>query len=302
LIPFALIASRLRFFEKAIAWIPTVLAFPAAHLPLTSNRNSILLNGDSRDWTILGTFNGNQMGLMGMSRRYPPSPAVLALLIPWIRVLYLSAKRRVQRWVLKPFLKKSRSSGSRNRNANPNGNGNGGGEERRRERVIVVGEANHLIDANDIDVPPGIEAVQEGLPEDQEQVQDQPRLENENGFEGGDEEDENRPQTIYVSHQSLGRLCLGALSLPFIANFSGNLLGKFATKSKWLAKFLGMNWQDLVSKKLGSKTSLNGNTRVGKRIGTMFHGGGNDTFGFNNGDGIYEESWVGEFSDLDPVW
>ncbi|PWZ01509.1 hypothetical protein BCV70DRAFT_158291 [Testicularia cyperi] len=214
LIPFALIAAKLRFFDSPVSWIPTIFALPMANLPLTSR--SGLLDRYVEASLLTG-------------RAYPPGPTMTLLLMPWMRVFYLALKRKVYRMVLSPFFRRNSRSNDANADGGSNTNRaaeqNSGARRRRRRRVIVVGESNaHLVDA---DPPPGTEGVVNGLPGDDA-----------NGQAGQDLEDP--PQTIYVSPQSLGRLCLGALSLPVIANLMGRLLGSLARHSQYLARFLGM--------------------------------------------------------------
>ncbi len=48
---------------------------------------------------------------------------------------------------------------------------------------------------------------------------------------GDDAEGDGPTQTVYVTHHSFARLCLGALSLPFVANLMGRVLARLARYS-----------------------------------------------------------------------
>ncbi|GAC98681.1 hypothetical protein PHSY_006275 [Pseudozyma hubeiensis SY62] len=209
LIPFALIASRLNIFESAMTWVPTIVAFPITSIPMAT---ATAAHGRLFDRYLESSIFS--------ARSYPPGPALTALLVPWIRVFYLALKRKVYRAVLGPFYG-SRRSGSSRRTT---------GTGRNRRRVVIVGEADsYLVDG---DAALGAQPMPDGIGGPMAQVQQDGN--------GDDEGDDGPMQTVYVSHHSLARLCLGALSLPFVANVMGRILGYFARFSPLLARFLGM--------------------------------------------------------------
>lgn len=211
LIPFALIASRLNIFASAMTWLPTLVAFPITSIPIaTATAAHRRLFDRYLESTILNV------------RAYPPGPALTALLVPWIRVFYLALKRRVYRAVLSPFY------GRRSDGNTPRANS---GTRRNRRRVIIVGDPeNYLVDG---DAALGADPMPDEFGGNVLQMQ----ATQQNEGDGGNDEP---TQTVYVSHHSFGRLCLSALSLPFVANLMGRLLGRLARHSPLLARFLGM--------------------------------------------------------------
>ena len=208
LLPFVLIASRLNVFESAMTWIPTLVAFPITSLPMLS---ATAAHGRLMDTYVKSSiFN---------ARAYPPGPALTALLVPWIRAFYLALKRRVYRAVLSPFYGGRRSTSTRT----TDGRGN-------RRRVIIVGESDsYLVDG---DAALGAEGTGDGTNGGTMELRWDPP-------QNAAENDEGR-QVVYVSHRSFGRLCLGALYLPVIANLMGRLLARLARFSPLLARFLGI--------------------------------------------------------------
>ncbi|KAJ1020032.1 hypothetical protein NDA16_004312 [Ustilago loliicola] len=215
LIPFALIASCLNIFESAMTWVPTLVAFPITSIPIAT---ATAAHGRLFDRYLESSiFN---------ARAYPPGPALTALLVPWIRAFYLALKRKVYRTVLSPFYGSRRSNNASRSN----------GGRRHRRRVIIVGEPEtFLVDGDaaldDQPMPDGtggpmfeVNATIEGRGEAQDATGD----------------DGEPVQTVYVSHRSFGRLYLGALSLPFVANLMGRILARLARYSPLLARFLGM--------------------------------------------------------------
>lgn len=214
LIPFALIAARLNVFESAMTWLPTLVAFPLTSLPLAT---ASAAHGR--------LFNRYLESSITSVRSYPPGPALTALLVPWIRVFYLAIKRKVYRSVLSPFY------GGRTGSSSPRNNSNG---RRNRRRVVIVGEPDsYLVDG---DASLGAEPMPDGTGPAFLQLRA-----NNDGRPNTDTAGVEDPvQTVYVSHHSLGRLCLGALTLPFVANLMGRLLARLARYSPFLARFLGI--------------------------------------------------------------
>ncbi|SJX66110.1 uncharacterized protein SRS1_13570 [Sporisorium reilianum f. sp. reilianum] len=209
LIPFALIAARLNVFENAMTWVPTLVA-----LPLT---NVSMVTASAAHGRLLERYFESSIT---SARAYPPGPALTALLALWVRIFYLALKRKVYRAVLHPFYGSRRTYNSTTHTT---------GTGRNRRRVIVVGEAHsYLVDGN---AALGAEPMPDG-------VGGPVAVQREGN--GGDTADDGATQTVYVTHQSLARLCLGALGLPFIANLMGRLLGHCARFSPLLARFLGM--------------------------------------------------------------
>ncbi|TKY86076.1 hypothetical protein EX895_004901 [Sporisorium graminicola] len=210
LIPFALIASRLNIFENAMTWVPTLVA-----LPLT---NMSMVTASAAHGRLLERYFESSIT---NARAYPPGPALTALLAPWVRIFYLALKRKVYRAVLHPFYGSRRSANSTTRTT---------GAGRNRRRVIIVGEPHsYLVDG---DAALGAEPMPDGVGGP---------VATQRGGNGDGGADDGATQTVYVTHHSFARLCLGALSLPFIANLMGRLLGHFARFSPLLARFLGMN-------------------------------------------------------------
>lgn len=287
LIPFALILSRLRFLDRAMMWLPTIVAFPITHVPFATA---------SLNWTQpyapTWTWRNARQAHMIPARIYPPGPALTILLVPWVRVAYLTFKRKVTRRVLSRFMRKTRQ------------NNQGEGQQQRprgadfRRRVIIVGSENHLVDAAGLgdvgvdaqgqprEVPPGADAVDDDTPFDVEDEE-----------QGGD--GNAMQQTIYVTPQSLGRLCLGALSTPLIANVMGRLLAKMAGWSYWLRRLLGMRLKpavDSIALSLKSSSKYNSKTPLGQ----LFSSGSALR---SSEDFIEEERFMyGQYDDLDPVW
>lgn len=211
LIPFALIASRLNIFESAMTWVPTLVAFPISSIPIATATGA---HGRLFDHYLESSlFN---------ARAYPPGPALTALLVPWIRVFYLALKRRIYRAVLSPFHPSRRNDSSTQ------------AQRARRRRVIVLGEPDsHILGDDEVADPNAILDDENGPMWQVQATVNQPA-----GTDNAS--DDGVTQTVYVSHYSLGRLCLGALSLPFVANLMGRLLARLARYSPLLAHFLGM--------------------------------------------------------------
>ncbi|KAN0065361.1 hypothetical protein ACQY0O_001197 [Thecaphora frezii] len=213
LIPFALVASKLGIAELATTWIPTVLAYSLNPFPALTTH-----------W-LIGGFTDRSADT---KRRYPPGPALLALLLPWIRHAYLALRRRTFRAVLAPYLRR-RHGGNRPATGNATG--------RRRYRVVIG-------DAADAEVPRAM-TLQDALHNDDDEGDDRDDAANNNnnddGNNGVDEVDVGgATRTIVITTRSLGRMCLDALSLPLIANGMGKLLATLARRSRWLARMLGM--------------------------------------------------------------
>lgn len=188
------------------------------------------------------------------------------LLVPWVRVAYMALKRRIYRAVLHPLLGKPPDTRE--------------SRDHRRRRVIVVGEDNHLVDA---DPPPGADAVEEGPGEG----------------EGGEAQ-----QTIYVTHQSLGRLILGALSLPVIANGAGAALGYAARWSTTLSRILGIGTSAaglpvLAHYPLKSPLAslFSGDWLSPGTGGTASRGSGSSFASW-----LHDSSLPTSYDDLDPIW
>lgn len=296
LIPFALIASRLNIFESAMTWVPTLVAFPITSIPMMT---ATAAHGRLFDRYL-------ESGIYGASA-YPPGPALTALLVPWIRVFYLALKRKVYRAVLSPFYGSSRSETWR-RTA---------GTGRNRRRVIIVGESDsYLVDG---DAALGTQPMPDGVGGPMAQVQE---VVNDHGAA-----DDGPSQTVYVSHHSLARLCLGALSLPFVASLMGRILARLARCSQLLARILGIkNVQPAASSILQSfyttkasatlkPTSSESTSATPSPIASLFRGhlplldsqatkGKSDTTGDTNRsmERLTLLSYSSRYDDLDPVW
>nr|CDI56467.1 uncharacterized conserved protein [Melanopsichium pennsylvanicum 4] len=269
LIPFALIASRLNVFESAMTWVPTLVAFPLVSIPMA---------GASAAHERL--FNSYLESSLVTARAYPPGPALTALLIPWIRVFYLALKRKVYRAVLHPFYGTRRNDESQIT-----------GRGRNRRRVVIVGEPDsYLVDGGTAD---------ELDPDDFGAT-----VQFERNVDGGQEP----TQTVYVTHHSLARLCLGALTLPFMANLMGKVLARMARFSPFLAKFLGMtNVSPASSSVLSSFYTTKATPTARESSETTPSPTASLLLVKRGKDEAWKQrlSWFGYsngFDDLDPVW
>ena len=282
LIPFALILSRLRFLDRAMMWLPTIVAFPITHVPFATATLSW-----THPYAPTWTWRHSQYQARP-ARMYPPGPALTILLVPWIRVLYLSMKRKITRRVLSPFVRRSNQASSADSQRR---------QSARTRRVIVVGQENHLVDAGmgdvglDADgqareVPPGVDAVNDDAEVD---------LDDEGT---GDGEEHTHQQTIYVTPQSVGRLCLGALSTPLIANIMGKLLAKLAGWSFWLRRLLGMQIKPAVKSFGLSMAAFDHPSSSRSPLARLLSSGSTHLE-----DTVEEERMLfTTYDDLDPVW
>jgi hypothetical protein len=254
-------------------WLPTFVAFPITHVPFASATLS---------WTqpYAPTWKWRQpRGQIASARIFPPGPALTILLVPWIRIFYLSLKRKITRKVLSRFVRKNQlptSAEPQRRRSNV------------RRRVIVVGQENHLVDAGLGDVGIDAQGHAREVPPGADGVDEDDQVHNgEDAGEGGIQ------QTIYVTPQSLGRLCLGALSTPFIASLMGKLLAKIADRSIWLQRLLGMHLKP-VAKSFGLPTSSRSKTP----LANLFSSGSSQReFALEEERVLYST-----YDDLDPVW
>jgi hypothetical protein len=259
-------------------WLPTIVAFPITHVPFASATLSW-----TQPYAPTWTWRHPQ-GQLAPVRMYPPGPALTVLMVPWIRVFYLALKRKITRRVLSRFVRKSQHSSS-----------TADSQRRRsgtRRRVIVVGQENHLVDAGLGDVGVDAQGQAREVPPGAERVDDDAQAEFDNEEEG-DEDGRGVQQTIYVTPQSLGRLCLGALSTPLIANVMGKLLAKVAGWSYWLRTVLGIHLKP-TTKSFGLPTS----SRSKSPLANLF------TSGSIHPDYALEEERLlyTTYDDLDPVW
>jgi hypothetical protein len=257
-------------------WLPTVVAFPITHVPFASATLS-WTHPYAPTWTW-----GQPRGYIKPARIFPPGPALTILLVPWIRVLYLSMKRSITRRVLSPFVRKNSATSEH------------GSQRRRsgtRRRVIVVGQENHLVDAGLDDVGVDAQGQFREVPPGADAVEDESPIEAGNDRNGADEDERGYQQTIYVTPQSLGRLCLGALSTPLIANLMGKLLARLAGWSYWLRRLLGMQLLKGTTKSFGLPTSSGRSTSP---LANLFASGSASL--------DLDESLYSTYDDLDPVW
>lgn len=348
LIPFALILSRLRILDRALTWLPTIVAFPLVHIPYVGAGTTFggIVGAGSIGlymppprplYYSSGSRQTQAQQATSMRRKpWPPGPALTVLLVPWVRLLYINLKRRITRLVLSPLVRKPRrrpdarpAPQQQQQQQQPVAQD---GQAVRRRRVIVVGQENHLVDANNgigdvgIDqdglpreVPPGADAVDEHNPP--------PQGFDEGEEEGNDEEEEmvrrgimqQNQQTIYVSGQSLGRLCLGALAIPLVANGMGRVL-KRATSwpgvGKWLAIALGVSSTTYATASSSSSTTREqaDGAAGGGALSNLFFGGGGQGHVHEDADADADadedDVWdpygypspVDRYADLDPVW
>lgn len=198
--------------------------------------------------------------------------------------------------MLKPFIKKPpRSVTPRRTTPQATGQGQQGAAaappRRLRRRIVIIGgEENQLVDADaEIDgpLPVGVEGIANGNPEginpddDDDNSDDEEedeiaghRVEEHEALAEGDRPPQHRQridQTIYVSPQSLMKLAISALSLPFISAVTGEVAEWIVTTktmkygNNWLARFLNVtpasgremrsSWWSWMTSRLGTTFS-----------------------------------------------
>lgn len=136
------------------------------------------------------------------------------------------------------------------------------------------------------EVPPGVDAVNDDAEVD---------LDDEGT---GDGEEHTHQQTIYVTPQSVGRLCLGALSTPLIANIMGKLLAKLAGWIFWLRRLLGMQIKPAVKSFGLSMAAFDHPSSSRSPLARLLSSGSTHLE-----DTVEEERMLfTTYDDLDPVW
>lgn len=261
-------------------WLPTIVAFPVMHVPLAAATMGTYPSPYTlrRTWQLRQPRSDPFLHL----RPWPPGPAMTIILVPWVRVMYLSLKRRITRKVLAPFARHSLHGSHPQRPA-------------QRHNVIIVGnevpqdgnnaEATVGVDENGLprELPPGAEAV-------------------------------DQDRTIYVSPQSLAKLCLGALGSPFIANAMGKLLAKVASLSYWMRCFLGMEgaWRRQLDLRQAVLPKDSQSTPLANLLSTGSlsrsdapHSAHNIQYSYLDGNDPYgppQYKMTVSYDDLDPVW
>lgn len=269
IIPFALVAEKLRLFGTRLPWVPTLIV--GAHFPIVLSHYYFVDR-------VMESF-------LQVSWHFPPSPTLTAVLVPWVRAFYLAFKRKVYKAVLGHFYRKAGlSSYSSNSEVTSTS----------RRQIVVLGEfdAYRMVD---VDPPPGAEGVIDGNA----------------GQQDGQENTATR--TLYVTHTSVSRLCLGALGLPVIANVMGQILARAARHSRLLARFLGIKVTQTASSSFFTQFTT---TRTSKStpspLASLFRGSlpsyDRDESPFDRisgrlsyGDHMQRSDRV-EYDDLDPVW
>lgn len=289
MIPFALLVSRLRLLDYVLAWLPTLAAFPILHFP-------IVTLAPGRQWGARRPWDQpdiRRFSMLSTHRPWPPGPALTLLLVPWVRAVYISLKLHVTRRVLAPFSRKVR----------PGNTGNSARERSR--RFIIIGDEAPF---ETLDDEGGINVDQNGLPRD---------------LPPGAEAIEN-DRTVYVTPQSLARVCLGALSGPIIANLMGKVLAKLARYNTFLRRFLGMEGftppsirptrptggvrpSSSKSAPSSSKTPLANLFSTGSLYPDVDAGSSNAeivprTAVYETADGLSWYQPTSLYDDLDPVW
>lgn len=222
LIPFMLVASRLPILANFSTWLPTLVALPIGSAPVAHRR-------------VLHMYRYTSQAVL--PRTYPPSPVMTTLLLPWLRVLYLTVKRQVYRRVL------ARPRGARGARRGAAGavRGADGGRAGAATRMVLVGDdaaGAQLLDADEpvedtyetLDdgtlAPHGAWPAEQGVPLDELEFQVL--------------EDDAMPPAIFVSFYSVSKLLVQSLAFPFVASWMGGLLGVMARTSAVLRRVLGM--------------------------------------------------------------
>lgn len=206
LIPLSLILSRTRYFDSVpiyplyLAWTTT----PAQALLADNSRLSSMAN-----YTVQPVL------------RWPPSPLMVALSMPFVTRLYRQLMTRMKHWLLGPQPTENLPL-------------------RRIELALNEGgPALHVRIAADLE------------PEDEHEHDDgaeaaEPAAGGAVEGEGGAQEERVEDpvavaeQTVRVTGTSLGRFIGGALMIPKISNWMGSVLLSLSQRSTWLRKFLGV--------------------------------------------------------------
>lgn len=204
LIPISLIASRSRYFDT-VPVFPLYLAWATS--PIAQN--------------ILD----DRMKLSDMSNyplqpiiRWPPSPLMVTMSLPFVTTLYRRIMRRLRDWVLGP---------------QP-------AQELPLRRIELAlnegGPALHVRIAADLDAPE--DRRRQGRDDAPAPAGDQQEPAN-----NLDDPAAVAEQTVRVTGTSLGRFIGGALMIPKLSSWMGSMLFNLSLHSKLLRKFLGVRPQ-----------------------------------------------------------
>ena len=263
-----LIASRLPIFANVSTWIPTL-----ALMPLTGSINTSPMR------PVFNRYPARAM----FSNGYPPDPFMTALLLPWLRVLYLACKRFAYRYIL---LTNSSQQGIQNTfRAGIDARSSWG------PRMVIMGENNsagELVDGGRTDELDTYNMLDDGSlvglsdESDEQVLLDDLEL---HMMERG-----VLPVNILVTVDSLSRLFVQALCFPLVSNIMGGLLGSASQYNSYLRKWLGI--APGVTPEIDIKTWfkglwvdwMSGYTAVGRRKARWM----------DSNSGILDE--------LDPVW
>ncbi|KIJ64263.1 hypothetical protein HYDPIDRAFT_28699 [Hydnomerulius pinastri MD-312] len=231
LIPLALIVSRLPLKSPMAPLVPVLLAWPT----------SAPVRAPGEPYAI-DTVGGGRKDVFPLLPQWPPPPLVLGLFVfPMVRETYKRVFSQFSRWVL--------DSG----HGGAAGEGQGGRGEREREEMhrALMGalnddepflriRVNANIDEDDDDPPPA--PVPRPNPANPNPNPNPANAANAQGEDGPDAAAAAAAaeNTIRVSGTSIGRLIGGALIIPRISSFMGNLLLRLSKHSVVLRKLLAV--------------------------------------------------------------
>ncbi|KAK0543097.1 hypothetical protein OC861_006392 [Tilletia horrida] len=347
LVPLALIASRLHFmrvFDPLTPWM--VAALPTmTHLPLLlGSLHGLMvhrrLSAGGRS-TTLSTASTSQRQRSAV-RVWPPNPGPTFMLMPFIRFAYLYLRLRISRHFLQPLLD-PRSASRRRAESRRNQRRQQRQPERheqqqpaRTQRVVILGAEGVEARLLDADPPPGAAAVVESdrdpTAEEARELFGDDESEHEDYIDpqsDGSDADDNfaefptarrggvvHQQTVYITRQSVGRLILSALTLPFAAAGMGSLLAsvtRLTGKGSWLRKFMGLHFEELdtesswkspvklMQELFGGSTSSDGTSKShtsGTPVASLFYSNNRSdpsTTAARSGRSVYEDALQADY-------
>lgn len=275
LIPIMLVASSLPILANFSTWLPTLIALPISSAPMPTRR-AIMMYRYSTEALL--------------PRSYPPSPVLTTLMLPWLRVIYLTLKRQIYRSVLSsPAPRQPRATNDdsrrrmRGRVPPPRmvivGDGTEGAQLVDGINTIEDGDTYETLEDGSI-VPRGNWVNEQGMPLDELEyrVFDEAEL----------------PETIYVSCYSLSKLLVQSLAFPFITSFMGGILGATSKYSPTLRKILGIAPGIEPQPGCESWTNLPWMQQQERSTNVPFVARGAEPLWVDDLSAVYD--------DLDPVW
>lgn len=198
--------------SNSTTWLPSIIALP-------------FLDG----YTLRRNMRLHRHPVHVTRRAYPPSFMLVTVMLPWIRVFYLTVKRNLFRFFLSR--KPHRSNPSAMARA----------ESHQTTQVVFVPDFTRPNEGQFDDVDNMTDTYT--TLDDGTMVRNQ-AMDPEHGIYLEDMElvdpEAGIPRTIYVSFFTLTKLVVQALAFPFIANLAGSLLAVGAKRSWWLKAALGI--------------------------------------------------------------